>query len=137
MLNHSRVTSALFSFPRARKTSATKILRTRLPDRIKRPRSMNGTLTIFHTTIANSEMLENSRYSVTNNYLTNFETCLMPLDISLHDIERYTVYRVNRIGRGCIAYRIILYIKPNTYVRTIKLIYVIRKNYSTDLSKCF
>lgn len=123
----------LFSFSRARKTSAMKILRTRLPDRIKRSvRSMNGTLTIFHTTIANSEMLENSRYSVTNNYLTNFETCLMPLDISLHDIELYIAYRVNRIGRGCIAYRIILYSKLNTYVigKTIYIIYS-KKNYST------
>lgn len=122
----------LFSFSRARKTSAMKILRTRLPDRIKRSvRSMNSTLTIFHTTIANSEMLENSRYSVTNNYLTNFETCLMPLDISLDDIELYIAYRVNRIGRGCIA-RIILYSKLNTCIigKTIYIIYS-KKNYST------
>lgn len=48
----------LFSFSRTRKTSATKILRARSPNRIKRlARSMNDTLTIFHIAIENSEML--------------------------------------------------------------------------------
>lgn len=93
---------------------------------------MNGTLTIFHTTIANSEMLESSRYSVTNNYLTNFETCLMPLDISLDDIEPYTVYRVNRIGRGCIAYRIIHQVE---HVRSEKVDIRIRKKLFNVLIK--
>lgn len=48
----------------------------------------------------------------------------MPLDISLDDIELYIAYRVNRIGRGCIAYRIILYSKLNTYVIG-KIIYIL------------
>jgi len=65
---------------------------------------MYNALTIFHVTIENS----NDRYSVTSNYITNFETCLMPHDIGLDVIERRTAYGANRAGRvSLIAHQIV------------------------------